>query len=315
MIASVIRYVLVAALLLLLAVLDKPARTLWWDAAFDGGHVPLFAAIALLVRAELASRRPDAVGARTSWGAFAIAGLLGAAVEVVQAFTPHRAPSWVDLARDAAGAGAALLCWHAWAAATSARAASRGRAVALGLAGLTLIGAALADVAAAAVVVYQRARAMPTIVAFDGSRWERRILRLGRTRVTPPGPAPAAGVPAGLARVDLRPGTYPGITIDEPYPDWRGHEALVFTVASDLDAPLALSLRVHDARHDNRYRDRFNTQFTVARGARTIRIPLDRVRRAPDRREMDLSRIRGVVIFASGLPQPTHFFIGPMRLE
>jgi len=38
-------------------------------------------------------------------------------------------------------------------------------------------------------------------------------------------------------------------------------------------------------------------------------------RRAPDRREMDLRRVRGIVLFADRLERPTHLYLGPIRLE
>jgi hypothetical protein len=88
----------------------------------------------------------------------------------------------------------------------------------------------------------------------------------------------------------------------------------VLTVVSDLDAPLPLVLRVHDASHDQRYADRFNRLLLIHPGVNRIVIPLDDVRRAPDRREMDMTRIRGIMLFAYRLAEPTHVFIGPIRL-
>ena len=89
----------------------------------------------------------------------------------------------------------------------------------------------------------------------------------------------------------------------------------MFTVVSDLDEPLRVTIRVHDAAHDQRYEDRFNRTLTIAPGVNRFEIRLDDIRTAPDRREMDMSRIRGVVIFAYRLAASTHVFLGPLQLE
>jgi hypothetical protein len=105
------------------------------------------------------------------------------------------------------------------------------------------------------------------------------------------------------------------VAFDEPYPDWSGHLRLVFTIVSDLDAPLRLVVRVHDAAHDQRGKDRFNRSLTVSPGVNRFAISLDDIRRAPDRREMDMRRIRGIILFAYRLNAPTHVYLGAWRLE
>jgi hypothetical protein len=118
-----------------------------------------------------------------------------------------------------------------------------------------------------------------------------------------------------LTRLDIKPALYPGVTIDEPSPDWRGYHRLVFSVVSDLEAPLNLTIRVHDALHDQRYSDRFNRTLKIVPGVNRVVIPLDDIRQAPGERQMDMARIRGIVIFGHRPPAPTHVFLGPLRLE
>ncbi len=90
---------------------------------------------------------------------------------------------------------------------------------------------------------------------------------------------------------------------------------MAITIVSDLDAPLPIAIRVHDAAHDQRYEDRFNRALTIAPGVNRITIALDDIRHAPDRREMDMRRIRGVLLFAYQRTQPTRLYLGPIRLE
>ena len=78
---------------------------------------------------------------------------------------------------------------------------------------------------------------------------------------------------------------------------------------------MTLTLRVHDAAHDQRYEDRYNVRLVVQPGVNRFTIPIDDILHAPDTRAMDLSRIRGIVVFAHALERPTHVFLGPIVLE
>jgi hypothetical protein len=185
------------------------------------------------------------------------------------------------------------------------------------LVGALLLVASAAHLGMTTAAYVARDRAMPTLLAFDGTWWERWFVELGDSvltaRTRPPGLEASFDEP--LARLDLEPGEYPGVGIVEPHPDWSGYRRLAFTIVSDRDAPLTLVIRVHDAAHDQRYEDRFNRALPVAPGVNRFAIPLDDIRRAPDRREMDMRRIRGVLLFAYQRTQPTNVYLGPIRLE
>ena len=132
----------------------------------------------------------------------------------------------------------------------------------------------------------ERDRAFPTLFALDGAWWERSFIDTHDSVLTPHARPADVAVPfdGPLARLDLKPGTYPGVAFDEPYPDWRGLTSLVLTFVSDLDAPLAL-------RHPRARRERttigtgsLQPPALVRPGLNRVVIPLDDVRRAPDRR-------------------------------
>lgn len=303
-----IRVVLLVSLLLFLLFGDTPERTRFWEALFDFGHAPLSGVVALLLRGLLA--RPTAArGERASLLAFGLTVALGAVVELVQNLQPDREPSWQDLWRDAAGAASFLLLRDAVAVGRSGgdhrpwRAAGGWAAI---LAGLALLLAASATLARTVAIYAGRNRAVPTLFALDGAWWERALIDEGHSRLTP-GP--------GLARLDLAPGEYPGLTFDEPYPDWRGYRSLALTIVSDLDVPVPMALRVHDAAHTQRFEDRFNRRLLVQPGRNIFRIPLEEIRRAPRGREMDLAHIRGILLFTRRLDHRTHVYLGPLRLE
>jgi hypothetical protein len=311
---------LAVALLVFLFVAGAPEPTMFWNDVFDAGHVPLFGLLALVALRVVRNRFPDLTPGRAWWFAFGATAALGGATEALQAFQPNRDPSFADVARDLAGAGAFLLGAAAlprlsggpsWIATAKRRRAVVSTAVAV----LLVSGFQLALTVA---VLAARRAAMPTLFALDGSWRERRLVTAGEGGALTPNARPAtlaAGFTLPLARLDLQPAVYPGVSLEEPYPDWRGYRRLTFTVVSDLDAPLTLTIRIHDAHHDQRYEDRFNRSLSIAPGVNRIAIELDDVRKAPDRREMDMARIRDIIIFAYRPAVPAHVFLGPVRLE
>lgn len=310
------RWAALAALLLFLALADAPEHTRFWRAFFEFGHTPLFGVIALVVRGLIASRSP---GRPASLRALGLTVALGAVTEVLQLAQPNHDASVQDLLRDAAGAAAFLLIRAAVVQprSDSHRAELPGRRAVAIAAALALLLLAGADLISTSARYLGRNHAFPTLFRLDGSFWERGFVSAGRTRVTPG--ARTIQLPGGasesLARIDFAPGRYPGVTFREPYPDWRGYHRLTFTIASDLDAPLALTLRIHDAAHNDEYRDRFNYHFMAPPGVTRVVIPLEDVRRAPARRRMDLGRVRGMVLFAAGLDRPVSVYLGSLRLE
>jgi VanZ family protein len=310
---------LLVALLLFLWFGDEPEYTLLWDALFDAGHALLFGVAAIAILGILGGWSSPTDLPRTWWLALGLAVALGAATEILQFLQPSRDPSLVDFLRDSAGAGASLLIAAVGRAVWRGQGLVRsraGRVKALALAAI-LLAAAGAHLAATVALYAARDRACPTLFALDGSWWERRLIHENGSVLTPRARPAGAGAscPEPLARLDLAPGRYPGVTFDEPYPDWTGYHRLAFTVVSDLGDALSLTIRVHDAFHDQRFQDRFNRSFVIHPGVNRIEIPLDEIRRAPDRREMDMRRIRGIILFGYRLGAPTHVYLGAIGLE
>ncbi len=310
---------LLAALLVFLALGEPPELTLFWDAFFDAGHTPLFGFAALAILGLLRARRSHADGSRIWWEAFALTVTLGAITEILQFFQPSRDPSFEDFFRDVAGAGAWLLVTAAVRSSGRGTGPIRtrgGRVGAATVAGLLVLVAG-AHLATTAALYVARNGARPTLFVLDGSWWERRLVHEHDSVLTPrTGPRRLeASFREPLARLDLKPGTYPGVAFNEPYPDWSGYRRLVFTAVSDLDAPLPLTIRIHDAAHDQRYRDRFNRLLVIRPGINRIVIPLDEIRFAPDRREMDMRRIRGIILFGYRLGAATHVYLSALRLD
>jgi hypothetical protein len=310
--------VLLVGLLLFMVFGEVPDTTRFWEDVYHAGHVPLFGMVAVSILGLFQSYGASLDLSGPWWLAFTLAVSLGGITEILQLFQPGRDASFWHFLRDVAGAGSFLLVgatvrWKDRFAGPIRSAARRrvawaAAALMVGLAGLNL---------AATIAAYgERDLAYPTLFAPDGPWWERQFVETHDSVLTP-GARPAhLAIPSDepLARLDLEPGRYPGIVFDEPYPDWRGARTLILTFVSDLDRPIRLTIRVDDAHHDNRYDDRFNRGLVVRPGFNRIAIPLDDIRRAPDRREMDMRHIRHVILFGYRLTDPTRVYLGPLRL-
>jgi hypothetical protein len=120
----------------------------------------------------------------------------------------------------------------------------------------------------------------------------------------------------GALEVNFDADKFPGLSLHEPIPDWRGFKTLVIDVENPEAIPLNLGVRVHDRRHGRTYGDRFNRRFELAAiERRVIRIPLDDIRRAPRERLMDMGRISDITLFRSGSAGSRRVRIYTLRLE
>jgi hypothetical protein len=296
---------------------DPPERTLFWDGLFDAGHSVLFAVLTWLALG-LAFTLDPVPQHRTRRAVQVLGGmlLLAPLSEVVQIVQPSRHPSLSDVWRDAAGASAVLLWWLAARRGPAHAVVTRRVALVQRVGGVALLAVAVLVPLVAITRVYNgRRNALPAILRLDDSYWERRLLRVRDARLTTAVGREGEGANAPAALLTLQPATYPGMALTEVYPDWSGYRRLVFEVDVRSGAPVALTLRVHDAEHRGDYDDRFNTEIKLSSGRQTIAIALEDVRRAPAHREMDMHRIRGVAMFAWQLDHVAELAVGPLRLE
>ena len=282
-------------------------------------HAPVFGAFALIVLRLIRIWRSSATARARDYGiAFVVAIGAGGLVEVAQAFMDRDA-SLEDLGTDALGAGCALgiaaaLDRRLWPA--RIRFAGRIAAAVLGL-GCGLW--ALFPVGQAVVAYVDRATAFPVVARFSSPR-ELYFIDSGTARLS------LQSLPARWARpgddlslrIDFTAPLWPGMSHDEPEPDWQGFSALVLDVTNPDEAPLQLTVRVHDAAHDQRHADRFNRAFEVMPASREfLRIPIEDIVAGPVGRPLDLARIAGLVVFESSRSAAIgrHFYLTRIWLE
>ncbi len=300
----------IGGLLRILAIPDRPDRTIYWNAVFDFGHVPLFGFVALLIRYIWVRT----TGQRTvvaSMGAWLLTAVLAGGTEILQLTEPRRNPSLEDFLRGATGAGAFLLLD---AAARGGNQMTRRARATIAIGGAVLIAGSANGLAEMFAIYAARNAALPVLFRLDGSWWEKPFVKTGLSTLQPAASGGRGSGHATMARIDLTPGLYSGFLLDEPYPDWSHYQRLAFTVSSE--SPVNLSIRIHDDWHNQQYDDRFNRQFAVAPGPPLrVSIPLEDVRKAPAHRQLDMRRIRGIVMFAYQLEHPLQIHLGEVRLE
>jgi hypothetical protein len=289
----------VALLLTLLPVFfHLPRSTQFMAVLQDFAHGPVFAAIAWITVLLLKRHgEPKRVRYRKYWGALAIAVVLGCAVELTQSVTGRDA-SLHDVVTDTLGAVLGLSV----ASLMDSRMSHRRHRLGISLACAFLCAGLLVyPVADSAVGYLNRARRMPDLLVPD-STTDMRFVRAGSASVTP-SYLPrhwSDGAELPSLEIQFRNSKFSGVQLFEPYPDWRPYGTLALDVTNPGPVEVELTVRVHDATHNQAYDDRFNGVFVLAPATRqVIRIPLESIRDAPGRRQMDMSRIAGLGMFTT----------------
>jgi len=314
------RRVVPALIVILLAVVvfaPAPGSTRWWRTLEDSAHGPVFGCIALLlwVALRVVPRLQRVAAGREYMIALFAAVTLGGLSELAQIPTGRDA-SFMDWRNDILGAIAALaLLWAFEPQPRVPRPWGR-RGAALAVVFVTV--AILATPLALSTLEYRRRDAsFPMLADFTG-KYDRYFIEQKNSTVEPAQlPAPWAtreGEPAML--VKFVGGDYPGIAIIETPPDWRAYASLALDLTNPTDAELPLTLRVHDAQHNQAYSDRYNTSLSIpARTRSVLRISLADVRHGPATRLLDLDRVAGVVMFRQRGSQAGQMYVSRVWLE
>jgi VanZ family protein len=306
----------VVALLSLLLLVRVDGTEAWLRVGLDVSHVPIFAAVTMLLAVVLRQVGwPVPVG-RLYAVAFALAFAIGVAIEHVQSLS-GRPASLFDVGSNAAGAaiGLSLLALYE----RAGRRARLDRA-----AGWVVLGAGLAGLLFAAWRPLEAARAylhrasgFPVLAAFRAPLDLYFVETEGLEAEIAELPEPWALLPGERAlRIVHDAARSPAVQLKEASPDWRGYRALAVDVTNAGDAEIRFVVRVLDETHDWSHEDRFNQSFAVpARTRRTFRFPLDAVGAAPADRPMDLSRVANVMIFGQGPAVAGEIYVSRLWLE
>ena len=196
------------------------------------GHVPLFGWITTLLVLIAFHWFGSRIGLRAQYlGAFVLALSLGLATELIQLVGPRDADAW-DLIRNGLGAACALAWWPTFDRRFDG-ALVRRRRVRFLLRGAVVLAVLVSALPVVGVVraYHDRGQRFPVLYDFQTASQEPFMsTRQAWWRFTPPPPGWGEAAPGSVAHIYFRQLAGSSVALMEPYPDWTGHDALVFDV-------------------------------------------------------------------------------------
>jgi hypothetical protein len=308
------------SILLLAAVvifLEIPEKTRFWFELFTAGHTLVFGLCALsFVRLSLLVPGARFKNRLTHYVvALILSVIVGAVTEIIQSYV-GRDGELADLYRDMLGAVAFLfvamtfdqkLTWEF-------RTGRWLRHVVRALGPVLIIVIFWPAMKWGGAYLY-RDRQMPVLLQFDST-----VMRLftrvanGRLEIVDP-PSAWSSDADKVALLTLYPGFYPGLTMRELSPDWSPYKEIQLSIFSPRTDTLTLEFRVNDRHHNEKYADRFNTVLKIKPGENTLEFPLERVRKTPSGRTMDLTDMGTVVLFAHRPADSISIYLSDIRLQ
>ena len=295
-----------------------PGDTFFWHEFENSGHAPLFGILSLFILEIMLVSSPRPANRRWVYYllAFFITIVFGAATEFIQKYT-HGDPDFHDWIRDVAGAAAFLSLFALYDSKRIYEQSKIGpyRFIIIIMPILIML-ATFIPLAIVSEAYIQRNHKFPTITDFD-SHWDRIFLMLQDAQLVGVDPPPGwTDPPRGLVgMLTFMPGSYPGLVIDEPYPDWTNREKLYASIYSEYDTTITLALGINDVHYDYTPEDQYYSEIKIAPGLNVITIPLAQVRRAPKLRQMDMKMITKVAVYVLNLQKPFTLFLGNFYLQ
>jgi len=254
--------------LITLHVFRPEASSFWLDTFFDWLHVPVFAIVVIGIFHSLGGWRANVNKAILAFVAALVLAVLSEAAQI----PTSRDASWADIFSDVLGAAIGLF------AIPTATGRVRLKVISRAIAFILLVVSCL-PIISVSVAYVERDRLFPVIYNSDWPSHEKFMSLRGMA-------------------IDFR----------NLYPDWRDFNVISIDIEVTSELPFELIVRVHDRAHlrgSQPHSDRFNQRFVIESGRTVIEIPLADIEAAPEKRQLDLSQIDGLVIF-SGQSEKEH---------
>ncbi len=305
-------------LLTLLFIPNVPQGTRLWGESLNAGHAVLFGIIAAMVlwTGKASSRFVKMSLARQYFGVgLAIQGL-GVLTEFIQPYF-HRDCELGDMVRDGVGLTAFLCAMAAYNHLLDGdriRLSSWVRTLLRSIAVICLAGA-FSTAGIWGLAYFYRAQQFPVLASYHSFLGRKFLLtpHASLQSVDPPGDWTERR-PQDCAELSFFPAEFPGVTVEEVSPDWRGHDSLTFDLFSTLPTTIPLAFRIDDHKHDYSFNDRFNLELKIAPGLNHIAVPLSAIERGPRRRHIDLSSIARILVFAVNPKDTFSLYLSPIEL-
>ena len=273
-------------------------------------HAPFFALLAFFLD-QKRRKHPQGISGPVLWTLLLLLGLL---LESAQMWF-GRDSNWHDGLSNVLGIFAGLFISSAQYSKTAA-----GKLVGH-LIALSLIAVASFPGARGVWDALEAKRVFPQLANFESSsellRWKAREANLTRSREHTIG-----GNFSG--RLALRPGRYPGASLELPQITWRGKDSLTFGVIwnpdlskqeTDVPPTLRLHLKLEDGGPSELSADRFETTVLVKPGENKFHVSIEDIRHGPIQRTLDLDEMVLFSVFVTNLEESTLLFFDDIRLE
>lgn len=295
-------FLAIAAIIFILLKFNLPGNTFFWREIHNFGHIPLFGIMAALILNLSFIFLQTIIQKRYLHYilAFCITVMLGVILEFIQISGPRDADIG-DIWRDIIGAliflGIYLIYDSKMTDLFSIMKKRVKTIVIIGL--LILITLSILPAVIWGGAYLYRDWNFPTICGFE-SILENKFFRYQNAilEITTP-PEGWLGIKSEHAgRLTFMPAKYPGLNIEEPYPDWTEYGVFCISIYSELENPVALYFRIDDLHYNQTWEDRFNYSFTVLPGYNQIDISIEEIRQGPVNRKMDMTAIANILLFA-----------------
>lgn len=113
------------------------------------------------------------------------------------------------------------------------------------------------------------------------------------------------------------PDAFPDITLQHFPRDWSGYNNIKFSLYNKAQDPIVIELKIYDEdhmRYGYQYTDRFNRELLLQPGWNNIFISLNEIFNSPEKRTMDIARIKSFSLFLKDVTSPVTIYIDDLKL-
>lgn len=113
------------------------------------------------------------------------------------------------------------------------------------------------------------------------------------------------------------PDAFPDITLQHFPRDWSGYKNIRFSLYNKAQDPIVIELKIYDEDHMKygyQYTDRFNRELLLQPGWNNISISLNEIFNSPEKRTMDIARIKSFSLFLKDVTSPVTIFLDDLKL-
>lgn len=118
-----------------------------------------------------------------------------------------------------------------------------------------------------------------------------------------------------VAKVDFHPGSWPGLAAFDLRGNWGQYDNFIFEVFNPHNEMLELTVRIHDALHNHQHDDRFNVTLKLAPGESVISLPIEKIRNTRSGRELQMGKIRVLMLYMTRPGADYTLYFDNFRLE